>query len=252
MTFKQTMSLLFSTAEGTYYKWKSQKRPIILLLDYLLTQSEIEEFLLSPEHKITKFEMIKDFEMILLGAKIDYLKFVDENLTPSLKYDLFADLYYTFLVYLDDIQRSEDTEIATTWTAGDAIPGFFLKADIKINAEHEIHKLQYKFGKVNNFDQNMSNFIRLCIGRDMLPLVANNIGSSIEISKPYRKSAVYHALLFNIYKKHPELDYKDKMKFLLELIAPGFKEEDADIILEKNWKFIEVDFDKYINNMKNK
>ncbi len=252
MTFKQTMSLLFSTAEGTYYKWKSQKRPIILLLDYLLTQSEIEEFLSSPDHTISKFEMIKDFEMILMGSKIDYLQFVDENLALSLKYDLFTDLYYKFLVYLNEMQRSEDTDISRTWTLSDAIPGFFLKQNITTeNEEHELYKLQYKFSKINSFDQNMSNFIRLCMGRDMLPLVANNTGSHIEISELYRKSAVYHALLFNIYKLHPELDYKEKMKLLLELIVPGSKEEDADIIFEKNWKHLEVDFDKFVVKIKN-
>jgi len=250
VTFKKTMSLLFSTAEGTYYKWKAQKRPIILLLDYLLTQSEIEEFLSSSDHKITKFEMIKDFEMILLGSKIDYLKFVNDNLILDFKYDIFIDLYYQFLVYIDNMQRSEDVEISKSWTLGDAIPGFFINHSIAADKEDKIYKLQYKFSIINHFDQNMSNFIRLSLARDMLPLVTNNIGSNAKISEAYRKSAVYHTLLFNIYRSHPKLDYRQKMKYLLDLIVPGSKEEDADIIFEKNWKFIEVDFNKYIDRVK--
>jgi len=244
---------LYSTILGCsvsgFYKWKKQNRLIISLLQEYFSDSDLLEWV--KDQKITKLELVKDFEMILFGSKLDYIKFVNENLVLSLKHNLFTDLYYQFLVYIDNMQRSEDIEISKSWTVGDAIPGFFIKHSIAADKEDEIYKLQYKFGIVNHFDQNMSNFIRLSLSRDMLPLVTNNTGSHIEISELYRKSAVYHALLFNIYKSHPELDYKEKMKFLLELIVPGFKEEDADIIFEKNWKHLEVDFDKFVVKIKN-
>lgn len=54
MTFKETMAKLFSTSEGTYYKWKKENRPIIKLLEKYLERSEIEEFL--ETGKIIKFE----------------------------------------------------------------------------------------------------------------------------------------------------------------------------------------------------
>jgi len=243
---------LYSTILGCsvsgFYKWKKQNRLIISLLQEYFSDSDLLEWV--KKQKITKLELVKDFEMILLGSKIDYLKFVNENLVLDLEYDLFTDLYYQFLVYLDEMQRSEDVEISKIWTVGDAIPGFFIKHNIATEKEDEIDKLQYKFGIVNHFDQNMSNFIRLSLGRDMLPLITNNIGSNIEISEAYRKSAVYHVLFFNIYKSHPELDYKHKIKFLLDLIVPSSKEEDADIIFEKNWKHLEVDLEKYISMIK--
>lgn len=44
MTFKETMATLFSTAEGTYYKWKKEERPIIKLLDKYFSKEELEEF----------------------------------------------------------------------------------------------------------------------------------------------------------------------------------------------------------------
>jgi len=44
-TFKQTMAGLFSTAEGTFYKWKREQRPIISLLEKYFTKEDLEEFL---------------------------------------------------------------------------------------------------------------------------------------------------------------------------------------------------------------
>ena len=245
---RHIVSRLLDISERSYYTFKKQGRPVIRLLETYFSKSDLEEWI--EYEKISKLEMIKDFEMILLGSKIDYLKFVNENLVLDIKYDLFTDLYYQFLIYLDETQRLEDTEIATTWTVGDVIPSFFLNKNKATTGESEIYKLQYKFGIINHFDQNMSNFIRLSLARDMLPLVTNNIGSNAKISEAYRKSAVYHTLLFNIYRSHPKLDYRQKMKYLLDLIVPGSKEEDADIIFEKNWKFIEVDFNKYIDRVK--
>ena len=101
MTFKQTMSLLFSTAEGTYYKWKSQKRPIIQLLDYLLTQSEIEEFLSSPDHKIAKFEMIKNQEVVFKYSRDKYLSIFINPLgsVGNATNKDFMDFYFNVLVF---------------------------------------------------------------------------------------------------------------------------------------------------------
>lgn len=45
MTFKETMAKLFSTSEGTYYKWKKEERPIIELLNKYFSQEDLEEFL---------------------------------------------------------------------------------------------------------------------------------------------------------------------------------------------------------------
>ena len=245
---RHIVSRLLDISERSYYTFKKQGRPVIRLLETYFSKSDLEEWI--EYGKISKLDILKDFEIILMGSKVDYLKFVNENLALDFKYDLFTDLYYQLLVYLDEMQRSEDAAISKTWTVGDAIPGFFIKHNIATDKENEAYRLQYKFGIVNNFDQNMSNFIRLSLSKDMLPLITNNIGSNIEISEAYRQSAVYHALLFNIYRSHPKLDYRQKMKHLLDLIVPGSKEEDADIIFEKNWKHLEVDLEKYINMIK--
>lgn len=59
MTFKETMATLFSTAEGTYYKWKKEDRPIIKLLDKYFSKEELEEFLRTG--KINKLENLNSY-----------------------------------------------------------------------------------------------------------------------------------------------------------------------------------------------
>lgn len=51
MTFKETMAKLFSTSEGTYYKWKKEERPIIKLLDKYFDKTDLEEFLVTGNIK---------------------------------------------------------------------------------------------------------------------------------------------------------------------------------------------------------
>jgi hypothetical protein len=218
----------------------------------MYSKGDIDEYLMYG--KISKFEILKDFEMILMGSKIDYLKFVNKNLILSLEYDLFTDLYYQFMVHLDDMQRSRNIEITTTWAVGDAIPGFFIKHPIETNKEDNIYKLQYKFGIVNNFDQNMSNFIRLSLARDMIPVVLNNKSENMEFSEEYRKNAVHHTILFNIYKKYPTLTYQEKMLKLGKVYGFDLNNQTTDnfkkiISMPNGWKMAEINIEKYIEKI---
>ena len=55
MNFKELMGKVFKFKSlATYYTWKRQQRPIILLLDKYFTKDELEEFLSTT--KIEKFE----------------------------------------------------------------------------------------------------------------------------------------------------------------------------------------------------
>jgi len=251
--YKEVASKVLGCNLSSFYAWDKQGRPIIKLLQkYFPNKEDLQEWL--DKSEISKYELLKDFEMILMGSKIDYLKFIDENSILSLEYDLFTDLYYQFLVHLDDMQRSGNTEITTTWTVGDAIPGFFIKHPIATKKENEIYKLQYKFGIVNDFDQNMSNFIRLSLDRDMLPLATNNIGSNIDISEEYRQSAIHHVVLYNIYKKHPTLTYQEKMLKLGEVYGFDLNNQSTDnfkkiISMSNGWKMAEVDIAKYLKKI---
>ena len=57
MTFKQVMAGIFSTAEGTFYKWKKEERPIIALLDRYFSKEDLEEFLITG--KVSRYEKSK-------------------------------------------------------------------------------------------------------------------------------------------------------------------------------------------------
>lgn len=61
MTFKQVMATLFDTAEGTYYKWKKEKRPIISLLEKYFTKEDLEEFIEYGMVEKLEFANLQDY-----------------------------------------------------------------------------------------------------------------------------------------------------------------------------------------------
>ncbi|MCT7616655.1 hypothetical protein N5U05_02785 [Aliarcobacter butzleri] len=91
MTFKETMAKLFSTAEGTYYKWKKENRPIINLLETYFTKEELEEFISTNE--IKKLELIKNYSLEELENKLN---------TQQVIYDddyIIKNLTFKFLMF---------------------------------------------------------------------------------------------------------------------------------------------------------
>jgi hypothetical protein len=83
MTFKETMASIFSTAEGTYYKWKKEKRPIINLLDKYFLQEELEEFLKNGQ--IQKQELVKNINVKELKFLVSNKSSDDKRLLEILK-----------------------------------------------------------------------------------------------------------------------------------------------------------------------
>jgi hypothetical protein len=71
------MAGLFSTAEGTFYKWKREQRPIISLLEKYFTKEELEEFLRTGG--IEKME-------IVAGLSLEDLKLIRENKEVIIKF----------------------------------------------------------------------------------------------------------------------------------------------------------------------
>lgn len=246
MTFKETMAELFSTAEGTYYKWKKEQRPIIALLEKYFTREELEEFILTG--KISSFEMIEEFKMILLGSKLDYLTFVSNHLKHSNKLDFFTDFYYRFLVYINEIQHSSnvsDIQFQNIFHLNDALPSFFINVnnDFAKLQEWEKHNLQYNISQINNMNRNTTNFILLNLSNNFQSLIQR---SDIPTSDEYRKASILHSLMFCIYKYHPNLDYEEKVKLLGSVLGM-----DANIVFEKIlWKIIEVEHNKIIEAIK--
>lgn len=81
MTFKETMAGIFDTAEGTYYKWKREKRPIIALLEKYFTKEDLEEFLLT--NQVSKYESIE--RSIICDRLPEILKLLTKYTTKELR-----------------------------------------------------------------------------------------------------------------------------------------------------------------------
>ena len=245
MTFKETMAELFSTAEGTYYKWKKEQRPIIALLEKYFTREDLEEFIQTG--KIMKFEFVEEFKMLLLGSKLDYMEFIYKYLKHSNEFDFFTDFYYRFLVYVYTLQHNRkrpDIEFQNIFQLNDALPSFLINNSCTHLNESEAYRLQYKVRQINSMDQNMTNFILLNISNDFQSLTQKH--ANIQYSDAYRKQSIIHSLMFCIYKYHPNLDYEEKINLLGRVVGM-----DASIVFDKiQWKIIEAERTKIIEVIK--
>jgi phosphoglycerate-specific signal transduction histidine kinase len=79
------MAAIFSTSEGTYYKWKRENRPIINLLDKYFTKEELEEFLETGE--ISSFSKVY-YPIVLLLEKLEQKQREQDEVIQSLKREL--------------------------------------------------------------------------------------------------------------------------------------------------------------------
>lgn len=247
MRIEQLMSKLFGFSTQTYFNWKKEQRPILTLLAQYIPKNDLEEFL--ETGKVSKFEMVEEFKMLLQGAKLDYLGFLTKNLKHSNKLDVFTDFYYRFLVYTNEIRnnpKDSDIEFQNIFQLNDALPSFLIKNNFTNLNEMEMYKLQYKIRQINHMDQNTTNLILLNISNDFQFLVKQTIG---QISDEYRKSGIIHSLMFCIYKYHPNLNYEEKIKLLGKVLNT-----DAIMIFEVFekilWKSIEVEYDKIVEAIK--
>lgn len=247
MTFKETMAELFSTAEGTYYKWKREKRPIIALLDMYFSKEDLEEFLQTG--KISNFEILEEFKMLLQGSKFDYLAFITKYLQHTNKFDVFTDFYYRFLVYISDLRsqpKDSDIEFQIIFQLNDALPSFLINNSFVHLSELEMYQLQYKVRQINQMDQNTTNLILLSISNDFQSLMQPTIGT---ISDDNRKLSVLHSLMFCIYKYHPNLDYEGKVKLLGRVL--GVDGSMVYEVFEKiTWKTAEAEYSKIVESIK--
>lgn len=92
MTFKEIMATLFSTSQGTYYKWKKENRPIIKLLNDYFSNDELLEYI--ELGKIKKLELIKHLTVEELQNKLNNQKIEAYNEDYIIK-----NLTFKFLIF---------------------------------------------------------------------------------------------------------------------------------------------------------
>ena len=236
---------LFDFNPSTYYRWKEEKRPIIGLIEEYFSLQDLHEFL--ETGKISKFEFVEEFKMLLLGSKLDYMEFIYKYLKHSNEFDFFTDFYYRFLVYVYTLQHNRkrsDIEFQKIFQLNDALPSFLINNSFAHLNESAAYRLQDKVHQINSMNQNMTNFIILNISNDFQSLTQQH--ANIQYSDEHRKQSIIHSLMFCIYKYHPNLNYEEKINLLGRVVRM-----DASIVFDKiQWKIIEVERTKIIEAIK--
>lgn len=247
MKKEEIFSEILDCSVSGFYKWKQQNRPIIILLEKYFSNDDLIEFLQTG--KISNFEILEEFKMLLQGSKFDYLSFVTKYLKHSNEFDFFTDFYYRFLVYISDLRsqpKDSDIEFQNIFQLNDALLSFLINNSFAHLNELEMYQLQYKVRQINKIDQNTTNLILLSISNDFQSLVQQTIG---KISEDYRKLSVIHSLTFCIYKYHPNLDHEEKVKLLGRILGV-----DAAMVYEVfekiTWKTAEAEYGKVVESIK--
>lgn len=208
MTFKQVMAGLFSTAEGTYYKWKKEKRPIITLLEKYFTKEDLEEFLEYGTIEKLEFANSQDYgyrvaEFVKLLKKLQdflYQDFIHNTIprSPSGKdiseverLDHEVDFFVDTLDYIEEIEKVENEGLSYLALAFANIPSQ--------NSEEDFTS------------DNLSKFILYCYDKFQKSEIQNKdsmkwvnsvlLGNFLDtFKKEYPKYPEFNHMLFKMYK----------------------------------------------------
>ena len=89
MNFKELIGKVFKFNPATYYAWKRQQRPIILLLDKYFTKEELDKYFTKDElEELDKYFTKDELEEFLSTTKIEKFEKMllsDSKYTISLK-----------------------------------------------------------------------------------------------------------------------------------------------------------------------
>lgn len=95
---KQVLEL-FQYSRNTYYVWKRQRRPIILLLEKYFSEQELQEFL--DTGKISKLEKSKVCDELLTHYRSIYFDYIHNKMRSiSNLHDHLLQYYFQYLYYI--------------------------------------------------------------------------------------------------------------------------------------------------------
>ena len=123
--FKTLVTSLFGFTAPTFYSWKKEKRPIILLLEKYFKNEELIEFLETKE--IEKLELINRYDINELRQLLNNI----QPLKDGVLYSLFERFEFSSLVYL--LYIFEKNTIVYNW---DSLNNFiYLNPSVLINTK---------------------------------------------------------------------------------------------------------------------
>ena len=240
MTFKQTMAKIFDTAEGTYYKWKKENRPIINLLDKYFSVNELNEFL--NEKKISRFELHKRQKLNRKYVSYKYINLflIEISLFTSIDDQDFLDFYINVLVYSKNNIQSISVHKPFTIQKASLLymPKYQFEEDFLTKYENEYEEFEKEeylsnlFRRqyftqgieiLDEFDCYTNQFLEECILLNFNPLI-EIIKDDIDFMDDNKKAMAYmHALLFITYDKHPNNTREEKKVLLVDLIEKLYR-----------------------------
>lgn len=91
---EKTILNLFQYSRATYYSWKREKRPIILLIEKYFTKEDLEEFLQTNE--ISKLKNLDYYENIL---NLQLITFYRKNFDFGTNAEKFNHFFWEFIYY---------------------------------------------------------------------------------------------------------------------------------------------------------
>jgi hypothetical protein len=109
LDFKTLMSSLFGFSAPTFYSWKKEKRPIILLVEKYFEKKELIEFLNTK--KIHKLELIKEYSLDELQELLNKNQIIDKiSVNNHLNnFDRVSLIYFLYLFKKEDTVKDSTT-----------------------------------------------------------------------------------------------------------------------------------------------
>ena len=257
MTFKETMAAIFSTAEGTYYKWKREKRPIIALLEKYFTKQDLEEFLQTG--KISKFEVIQEQEHTYRYAKRQYFNVMESigSLGNIVNKD-FMDFYFNVLVYAKN--NMERLTLYSPFDMQRASILFATERGFVVESKENTPLPAFEAGieLLGHFDCHINQFLFANIMQGFQPMLSIEIDDS-EFRYDAKVEAYLHALLFALYEAHPDNPAEEKRVILFTVLnefygffnlstvsEQDFEQTSLDTMLKMHFDMVQKHFDKLL------
>ncbi|MCT7553827.1 hypothetical protein [Aliarcobacter butzleri] len=135
---------LFQYSRATYYSWKREKRPIILLIEKYFTKEDLEEFLQTNE--ISKLKNLDHYENIL---NIQFSTFYRKYFTSGEKFNHFfwefIHLYKNKIVSIKSYNLNENKILLNEYLLD------YYSYKLEINKEIDNHPVDYLKSKLSYF-----------------------------------------------------------------------------------------------------
>ncbi|MDY0402417.1 hypothetical protein [Sulfurovum sp.] len=211
-------SKLFGFNTSTYYRWKEGKRPIIDLIENTFTLNELNDWL--ENKKISKFEILKEQEVVIQYAAIKYLNlFIREHGTGSIGdiiFENFMDLYFNVLVHSKDNMANQSVFKPFEIQKSSLIYLTKHNTSYPVPDNELVPKLEVGIELLSEFDCYINQFLQSNIMQNFKPML--HLIQANKFDENQKVEALLHIILFHLYYYHQSKDQKEKRELFVDII----------------------------------